>query len=91
MSEHIINITVPVKENILLSLKESEQEFTKDMLYLSALSFYKKGKLSLGKAAELAGYGRIDFIDKLRLEGEVIFDYSDSDVDSIVNDVDKIR
>jgi hypothetical protein len=31
MSEQIINISLPVKENILLSLKESEAEFTSDI------------------------------------------------------------
>ncbi|MBF0266435.1 MAG: UPF0175 family protein [Gammaproteobacteria bacterium] len=91
MPEHVINISLPVKENILLSLKETEQEFKSDILYMSALSYYKKGKLSIGKAAELAGYSRLDFIDKLRLDGEVIFDYSEQDLESIYDDVDKIR
>lgn len=59
MSEQIINISLPIKENILISLKESKTEFTSDILYLSALLFYRKGKLSLGKAAELADLFRL--------------------------------
>jgi predicted HTH domain antitoxin len=74
----------------LLSLKESEAEFTSDILYLSALSFYRRGKLSLGKAAELARLDKIDFIRKIQKE-IAIFDYSDDEINEVFSDVDKIR
>ena len=51
MSERIITISFPVKENILLSLKESKDEFVKEILFLSALVLYRKRRLSLGKAS----------------------------------------
>ena len=35
------------------------------MLFNHALMLYRKNKLSLGKAAELAGYDRLSFIQKL--------------------------
>jgi predicted HTH domain antitoxin len=47
------------------------------MIFHHALVLYRKGKLSLGKAAELAGYNRVAFIHKLQGEGEPIFDYED--------------
>ena len=89
MSEQIINISLPVKENILISLKESKAEFVCDILYFSALSYYRKRKLSLGKAAELAGLDKIDFIRKVQ-EEEAIFDYTESEIDEIFSDADKI-
>ncbi len=46
---------------------------------------YKRRKLSLGKAAELAGYNKIDFIFKLQSVGEAIFDYNDNKIDQIFN------
>jgi len=64
MQERIINISFPIKEDILLSIKETKDEFTNDIMYLSAFYFYRKRKLSLGKAAELAGYEKIELIDK---------------------------
>lgn len=91
MSERVINISFPVKENILLSLKESKDEFAKEILLLAALMLYRKGKLSLGKAAELAGYNKVDFIGKLQTEGEFIFDYTDEEIEEIYNDVEKIK
>lgn len=84
------DISFSVKEDILLSLKENPEEFTQNCRFLSALMLYKKNRLSLGKAAELAGYSKIDFIEKLKLENESIFDYSDQEMTDIFNDVSKL-
>jgi predicted HTH domain antitoxin len=86
----IVNISIPIKENILLSVKETKDEFTKEVLFLSALFFYRKRKLSLGKAAELAGYSRIEFIEKLQIENEDVFDYNEEEIDEIFEDSKKI-
>ena len=91
MAEQIINISFPVNEGILTTLKETQDEFTKDVLFLSALLFYRKRKLSLGKAAELAGYNKMDFIDKLKDEKEYIFDYSEDEINDIFSDVVNIK
>lgn len=86
MAERIINISLPIKENILLSLKETKEQFTKEMLYSTALVLYRKRKLSLGKAAEFAGYSKIEFIEKLQQDNEFIFDYSEDEIDEIFSD-----
>ena len=91
MQEQTVNISFPVNKGILVSLQESKDEFTKDVLFLSALLFYRKRKLSLGKASELAGYSRMDFIDKLHEEKEYIFDYSEDELDEIFADAAKIK
>lgn len=91
MQERSVNISFPVNQGILTSLKETKDEFTRDVLLLSAILFYRKRKLSLGKAAELAGYSKVDFIQKLQSEKEYIFDYSDAEIDDIFDDVKKIK
>jgi len=73
-----------------LSLKEDAEEFTQNLRFLSALTLYRKNRLSLGKAAELAGYNKLDFIDKLRLEKEAIFDFNETEIDQIFADVEKL-
>ena len=52
--------------------------------------WYKKSRLSLGKAAELAGYSKLDFIERMKLENEPIFDYSEAEIAEIFVDVDKL-
>jgi len=91
MQEQTIDISFPVKEGILTSLKETKDEFTKDVIFLSSLLFYRKRRLSLGKAAELAGLSKVDFITKLQEEKEHIFDYSENEMDEIFEDVAKIK
>ena len=91
MQERTVNICFSLKENILLSLKETKNEFMNEVLYLSALHFYRKGRLSIGKAAELAGYTKIEFIEKLQNEKEFIFDYSEEEMDEIFDDADKLK
>jgi len=91
MQKQTVNISFSVNQGILTSLKETKDEFTKEVLFLSALLFYRKRKLSLEKAAELAGYTRIDFIQKLQEEKEYIFDYSDNELIEIFDDVARIK
>ncbi len=91
MKERTVDICFPIDENILLSARQSKEEFKKEILYLTALHFYRKRRLSLGKAAELAGYRRMEFIEKLQREKEYIFDYTDAEIEEIFEDADKIE
>jgi predicted HTH domain antitoxin len=90
MIEKTMTVSFSVNADILLSLRESADEFTQNMRFLSALTLYRKNRLSLGKAAELAGYGKLDFIERMRLENEPIFDYDASEMDEIFSDVHKL-
>lgn len=90
MLEKTIPISFSVKEDILLSLKENTEEFTQNLRFLSALMLYRKNRLSLGKAAELAGFTKLDFIDKLKQENEAIFDFNDQEIAEIFADAKKL-
>lgn len=50
-----------------------------------------KRKLSLGKAAELAGYNKIEFIEKLNREKEFVFDYNEKELDEIIEDAEGVK
>lgn len=57
----MLNIQVQVEQELLVSLNRSPQEFGEDLLLWAAISLYEHGKLSLARAANLAGYHRYDF------------------------------
>ena len=80
-----MQLTITIPDNLLISVKEKQEDFIKTMLFNHALLLYRKNKLSLGKAAELAGYDRLTFIQKLQLENEPIYDYEPELVDEMVN------
>lgn len=67
-----MQVTFTVADDIAFSLKESAEEFTRDIRFLSALMWYRKNKLSLCKAAELAGCEKLELIERIKLEGEPI-------------------
>ncbi len=90
IAEQVMKIDFFIKENILLSLKQTKEEFRREALFMSALMLYRKRKLSLGKASELAGYTKIGFIERLQQEQEFIFDYTDDEIDEIFDDADKL-
>jgi predicted HTH domain antitoxin len=74
----LTEMRLQIDDSILLSLKESKTTFIKEMLFQHAIQLYRKHKLSMGKAAELAGYTRLEFIRKLQAKNEPIFDYDEA-------------
>ncbi len=80
-----MQLTINIPDNFLISVKEKQEDFIKTMLFNHALVLYRKNKLSLGKAAELAGYDRLTFIQKLQLENEPIYDYEPDLVNEMVS------
>jgi predicted HTH domain antitoxin len=80
-----MQLTINIPDNFLISVKEKQEDFIKTMLFNHALMLYRKNKLSLGKAAELAGYDRLTFIQKLQLENESIYDYEPELINEMVN------
>ena len=46
-------------------LRLSEAEFAAEIRFLAAAKLFEMGKLSSGKAAEMAGIARVEFLHKL--------------------------
>lgn len=51
-------LTVEVPEQVLLAEKMTEHAFAQEMRMLSAVKLYELGRLSSGRAADLAGVPR---------------------------------
>ncbi len=85
-----MNVKFSISDDILLAVNENANDFMRDLRYLAALAWYRKNKLSLGKAAELAGYDKLDFIARMQMEQEPIFDYSNEELNSVFSDVERL-
>ena len=55
-------IVINVPEKLLLAEKTDESEFGRELAILAAVKLYELGRLSSGRAAELAGMTRVEFL-----------------------------
>lgn len=55
-------LTIEYPEEILVSLKETKDAFSRELKTAAAVKLYELGKLSSGKAAKLAGMDKISFL-----------------------------
>ena len=59
----VLNVEVP--NTIFTTLRRSPKEVAQEMRIAAAVEWYRLGRLSQGRAAEVAGLSRADFIDEL--------------------------
>ena len=55
-------ILINVPETVLLAEKTDEAAFARELRMLAAVKLYELGRLSSGRAAELAGMARVEFL-----------------------------
>ncbi|MBI2865299.1 MAG: UPF0175 family protein [Chloroflexi bacterium] len=55
-------IILDIPEKILLAEKTDEAAFARELRILAAVKLYELGRLSSGRAAELAGMSRVEFL-----------------------------
>ena len=73
-------ILLEIPDEVLISLKETPSEFSRDLLMLAAVKLYQMGKLSSGRAAQLAGIPRVSFLQSLSRYDVPIFDLTDEEL-----------
>jgi predicted HTH domain antitoxin len=55
-------IVINVPDKVLLAIKSDEATFAREVVLLAAIKLYELGRLSSGRAAELAGIPRVEFL-----------------------------
>ncbi len=55
-------IVIDVPEKVLLAEKENADTFARELALLAAVKLYELGRLASGRAAELAGISRVEFL-----------------------------
>ena len=58
-------IIIDVPEKVLLAEKMDEASFARELRILAAIKLYELGRLGSGRAAELAGMSRVEFLLEL--------------------------
>ena len=58
-------IELEIPEEVLISLKETPETISQQLQILAAVKLFEMGKLSSGRAAQLAGMSRVQFLNSL--------------------------
>lgn len=58
-------VTIDLPETVFSALRLAPNEFVKQMRIAAAVQWYAQQQVSQGKAAEIAGLSRAEFLDEL--------------------------
>jgi hypothetical protein len=82
MEEYLKPVVVEYPEELPGLLKMTEEQCAAEVRFLAAAKFFELGKLSSGKAAAMAGLGRVAFLHKLGEYGFYAINLHDEQIDA---------
>jgi len=78
------SLSITYDDSVLLGVSLTREEFEREAPFLLAAKLFEMGRLSSGKAAELCGRGRVDFLLSLQRIGISMSNLGADDADDEV-------
>ena len=79
-----VQISIELDRSVLSALRQDPPHFAREMRLAAAAKWYELGRVSQGKAAEIAGVSRAEFLTALASYGVPPWQY---DADEVVQEV----
>ncbi len=71
----MVELKLEISEGVLASLRRDPEDFKKELRLAAAVKWYEMKQVSQGRAAEIAGLSRAEFIESLARFGVSPFQY----------------
>ena len=81
-------LTLEIPESAFSTLHQAPNEFAQEMRVAAAVKWYEIGRVSQGRAAEIAGLTRAAFIDALSRYRVSPFQYTEEELIEELRDAD---
>ena len=75
-------MTLEYPEDLELAVQTTPEEFEAQVRLMAALKMFELGKLSSGKAAQLAGLSRVEFFEMCGRYRVPVFNYSPEELEA---------
>ena len=79
-----VQISIEMDRSVLSAMRQDPPNFAREMRLAAAAKWYELGRVSQGKAAEIAGVSRAEFLTALANYGVSPWQY---DADEVVQEV----
>jgi predicted HTH domain antitoxin len=73
-------LSIPYSEDLLVATGKSKEALEHELRFLLALKLYELRRLSLGKAAQLCGMPRLNFINEIGRMGIPVINLDDDQI-----------
>ncbi len=73
-------VTLDLPSDVFSALRKSPAEFVREMRIAAAIYWYSRGEVSQGKAADVAGMTRVEFLDELARRRVDVFVVDEQDL-----------
>ena len=83
---HMHTLTIPYPEDLPAAVGATPDEFEHELRFLVAAKLYELGRLTSGRAADLAGLPRVEFLNTLGRYRISVFNYSLDELDQEIQD-----
>jgi predicted HTH domain antitoxin len=83
-----MNLAFDIDSRVLASVRQDPEEFVRELRLAAAVKWYELERISQGRAAEIAGISRAEFIDALGRYGVTPFQQT---ADEILADLDRLE
>jgi predicted HTH domain antitoxin len=88
----VAQVTLEYPEGLELAVQTTPEELGAQIRLMAALKMFELGKLSSGKAAELAGMSRVEFLEQCGRYRVSVFNYSPEELEAELQaDLDAVR